>query len=106
MENHDYEDDFIINLSIENTEFEEVEVKVEDPNRTIRDLINNIIREFDLPKMGEDGKPYSYFLGRPVGGDNPEIFKFEDENGFELCLLDNNVLPGDHITLVRDIWAG
>lgn len=32
-----YEDDeFIINLTIDGTEFEEVEVKVTDPNKTIR----------------------------------------------------------------------
>ena len=39
-----YEDDeFIINLTIDGTEFEEVEVKVTDPNKTIRDQISSIV---------------------------------------------------------------
>ena len=37
------EDEFIINLTIDGTEFEEVEVKVTDPNKTIRDQISSIV---------------------------------------------------------------
>ena len=110
MENQDYQDygdDFIINLSIEGTEFEEVEVKVEDPHRSIRELINNIIREFELPKMDNGGNPIEYFLGRMGENDeDPFIFQFEDDNGYEQCLLDYNVNPGDNLLLVRNIIAG
>ena len=107
MENQDYGDDFIIILSIEGTEFEEVEVKVEDPYRTIRELINNIIKEFELPKMDNGGIPIEYLLGRPGDGDEDAfIFQFEDENGYEQNLLDYNVQPGDSLSLVRNIIAG
>ncbi|MBR6981771.1 MAG: hypothetical protein IKH88_18335 [Prevotella sp.] len=107
MENNDYEDDFIINLSIEGSSFEEVEVKVEDPNRNIRDLINNIVREFELPKMDNGGAPIEYMLGQVLPDEEePKIFHFEDEDGYELCLLDYDVKPGDHLSLVRNIIAG
>ena len=110
MENQDYQDygdDFIINLSIDGTEFEEVEVKVEDPHRSISDLINNIIREFELPKMDNGGNPIEYLLGRADSeSDEAEIFQFEDENGYDLCLLDYDVKPGDNLNLERNIIAG
>ena len=106
MENNDYGEDFIINLSIEGSEFEEVEVKVEDPYRTIRDLISNIIREFNLPKMDNGGAPIVYRLGQMHPGKDAIIFDFEDEDGYEMCLLDYNVQPGDHLELVREIIAG
>ena len=38
-----YDDEFIINLTIDGTSYEEVEVKVTDPNKTIRDQISSIV---------------------------------------------------------------
>ena len=35
-----YDDEFIINLTIDGTSYEEVEVKVTDPNKQIRDQIS------------------------------------------------------------------
>ena len=43
----DYGDDFIISLTIDGTSFEEVEVKVTDPNKTIRDQISSIVQVFE-----------------------------------------------------------
>ena len=45
------DDDFIINLTIDGTSYEEVEVKVSDPNKTIRDQIASIVAVFELPKL-------------------------------------------------------
>lgn len=107
MENNDYEDDFIINLTIEGSSFEEVEVKVEDPNRTIRDLINNIIREFELPKKDNGGYPIDYMLGLlQEDEEEPRIFCYEDEEGLPVCLLDYDVKPGDDLFLVRSCLYG
>ena len=47
------EDEFIINLTIDGTEFEEVEVKVTDPNKTIRDQISSIVSVFQRLTMVE-----------------------------------------------------
>ena len=52
-----YEDDeFIINLTIDGTSYEEVEVKVSDPNKTIRDQISSIVAVFELPKLAKSLK--------------------------------------------------
>ena len=77
------EDEFIINLTIDGTEFEEVEVKVTDPNKTIR-LLGQIRDE----------------------GEDPEILEFEDEDGREQALIDYNIQPGDHLHLISVPIAG
>ena len=60
-----YEDDeFIINLTIDGTSYEEVEVKVTDPNKTIRDQISSIVTVFELPKLDNGGNPIQYLLGQ------------------------------------------
>ena len=41
------EDEFIINLTIDGTEYEDVEVKVTDPNKTIRNQIARIVSVFE-----------------------------------------------------------
>ena len=92
-----YEDDeFIINLTIDGTEYEEVEVKVTDPNKTIRDQINSIVQVFELPKMDNGGNPTQYLLGQIL----------EDEDGREQCLMDYNIQPGDHLHLISVPIAG
>ena len=108
MENeHFYEEEFIINLTLDGTSYEEVEVKVSDPNKTIRDQINSIVQVFELPKMDGGGNPVQYLLGQVTEeGGEPEILEFEDENGREQCLLDYGIRPGDHLHLVQVPIAG
>lgn len=107
MENENYGDDFIVNLTIDGTEYEEVEVKVSDPNKTIRDQISSIVQVFELPKMDNGGNPIQYLLGQMLeGGEEPEILEFEDADGREQCLLDYNVMPGDHLHLISVPIAG
>ena len=102
-----YEDEFIINLTIDGTEYEEVEVKVTDPNKTIRDQINSIVQVFNLPKMDNGGNPIQYLLGQMLeDGEEPEILDFEDEDGREQCLVDYNVQPDDHLHLISVPIAG
>jgi len=108
MENEEfYEDEFIINLTIDGTSYEEVEVKVTDPNKTIRDQINSIVQVFELPKMDNGGNPIQYLLGQILEeGEEPEILEFEDEDGREQCLMDYNVQPGDYLHLISVPIAG
>ena len=108
MENEQlYDEEFFIHLTIDNTSYEEVEVKVNDPNKTIRDQINSIVQVFELPKMDGGGNPVQYLLGQVLeeGGES-EILEFEDENGREQCLMDYGVRPGDHLHLVSVPIAG
>ena len=102
-----YDDEFIINLTIDGTEYEEVEVKVNDPNKTIRDQINSIVQVFELPKIDNGGNPIQYLLGQIIeDGDEPEILEFEDEDGREQALIDYNIQPGDHLHLISVPIAG
>lgn len=108
MENEEfYEDEFIVNLSIDGTSYEEVEVKITDPHKTIRDLINSIVRKFELPKLDNGGNPIQYLLGQILEDDNEhKTLEFEDEDGREQCLLDYNIQPGDHLQLISVPIAG
>ncbi len=103
-----YEDgEFIINLTIDGTSYDEVEVKVTDPNKTIRDQIASIIAVFELPKLDNGGNPIQYLLGQIMDdGDEPEILEFEDEEGREQALIDYNIQPGDHLHLISVPIAG
>ncbi len=93
------DDDFIIKLTIDGTEFEGVEVKVTDPNKTIRDQITSIVSVFELPKFYQ-GIPNLYLLGRRANADDEgEILEFEDENGHQCSLQDYNVKSGDYLFL-------
>ena len=102
-----YDDEFIINLSIEGSSLEEVEVKVTDPQKTIRDQISSIVQVFELPKMDNGGNPIQYLLGQVLDDDEePKILDFEDEDGREQCLLDYNIQPGDRLQLISVPIAG
>lgn len=102
-----YDDDFIINLTIDDTAFEEVEVKVTDPNKTIRDQISSIVQVFELPKMDNGGNPVLYQLGRATeDGAEQEILEPEDADRRELCFMDYDVQSGDHLHLIRVPIAG
>lgn len=101
------EEEFIVNLTIDGTPFEEIEVKVTDPNKTIRDLISSIVSVFELPKIDIGGNPMQYLLGQIMDdGDEPVILEFEDEDGREQCLMDYNVQPGNHLHLISVPIAG
>ena len=51
------QEEFIVMLTIDGTSYDEIEVKVTDPNKTIRDQINSIVQVFELPKMDNGGNP-------------------------------------------------
>lgn len=108
MENEiNYDDEFVINLTIDGSALEEVEVKVNDPNKPLRDQINSLVQVFELPKMDNGGTPIQYLLGLDNGdGVEPEILEIEDENGREQCLLDYNIQPGDRLHLISIPLAG
>lgn len=108
MENEEFmADEFIVTLTIDGTSYEAVEVKVTDPNKTIRDQINSIVQVFELPKLDGGGNPLSYLLGQFMGDDEEAtILDFEDEDGRERCMSDYNIQPGDHLYLTSIPIAG
>lgn len=101
-----FEDEFLITLTIDGTEYEEVEVKVTDPNKTIRDQISSIVQVFELPKIDGGGNPIQYLLGRITDDEEDEILEWEDEDGREMALVDYNVMPGDRLHLISVPIAG
>ena len=107
MENEiTYNDNFIVTLTIENTQYKEVLVEVTDPKKTIREQIKRIIEVFRLPKMDNGGSPVTYLLGRAEEEDSPTILEFEDADGREQTLMDYNVQPGDHLLLISGPGGG
>lgn len=99
--------EFIIYLTIDGTSYEEVEVKVADPNKTIRNQINSFVQMFKLPKLDNGGNPIQYLLGQMLEDcGEPEILDFEDEDGHEQCLMDYNIQSGDHLHLIYVPIAG
>lgn len=74
-----HEDDgLIIKLTVDGTSIEEVEVKITDPAKTIRNQITRIISVFKLPKIDNGGNPIQYILGQTINGeDEPEILEFK-----------------------------
>ena len=102
-----YEDVFPIHLTIDGTSYEEVKVKVSDPYKTIRDLINSIVKVFELSKMDDGCNPIQYLLCQMLEDEEePMILEFEDEDGREQCLMDYNVQPGDNLHLISVPIAG
>ena len=101
MEKHNNE--FIIKLAVDGT----LEVKVTDPNKTIRDQISSIVSVLDLPMLNNDRSPIQYLLGRAMeDGNDLEILEFEDADGRELALIDYNVQSGDYLNLISVPVAG
>lgn len=102
-----YDDEFIIILTIDGTSYEEVEVKVTDPHKTIRDQISSIVSVFELPKIDGGGNPIQYLLGQIMDeSGEPEILEFEDADGREQALIDYNIQPGDRLQLISVPIAG
>ena len=108
MENEiTYNDNFIVTLTIENTQYDDVEVEVSNPMSSIREQINRIVEVFKLPKMDNGGSPVTYLLGRAEEDDeSPTILEFDDADGREQTLIDYNVQPGDHLYLIAKPIAG
>lgn len=99
--------DFIVILTIDGTEYEEVEIKITDPHKSIRQLIFDIVIVLELPYTDNGGNPIMYLLGIDTGDDESGIiFEFEDENGIEQSLLDYNIYSGCHLHLVTVPIAG
>lgn len=93
--------DLIVKMTIDGTSFKDVEVKVNDPSKTIRDQINSIIDVFELPKTDKRDMPVLYLIGQEKEDDEaPEILEFEDETGREQSLLDYNIQPGDRLRVI------
>ncbi len=102
-----YDDEFVIVLTIDGTEYDEVEVKVNDPHKTIRDQISSIVSVFELPKIDNGGNPITYLLGQIMDdGDEPQILELVDADGREQALIDYNIEPGDHLHLISVPIAG
>ncbi|MCH5224513.1 MAG: hypothetical protein J1D77_00890 [Muribaculaceae bacterium] len=100
--------EFIVILTIEGTPYEEVEVQITDPYKTIRDQIENIVRAFELPKVNDDGEPIIYHLGKLKDSDDSETFILDEtgNNGEEKSLMDYNIERGDHLHLLAVPIAG
>ena len=101
-----YDDEFIIILTIDGSSYEEVEVKVTDPQKTIRDLISTIVSVFELSKMDGGGNPIQYVLGQTMEDGQDVILAYEDADGREQILLDYNVQSGDRLHLIKIPIAG
>ena len=93
--------DFIISLTIDKTAYEDVEVNITEPSRSIREQINRMVDTFELPRLDQRDMPLQYLIAQESADDfGPEILEFEDENGREQSLLDFNIQPGDHLRLI------
>ncbi len=103
---YENEDIFLIHLSIEDTEHEDVEVLVSDPNKTIRDTISSIVQVFTLPKTDGGGYPIEYILGRITEDGETEVLFPEDEEGLEMSLIEYGVQPGDMLQVHHVPIAG
>ena len=95
-----YKDEFIINLTIDKTEYEEIEVKVTKPELPISEQIERIINVFGLLKTDGVGNALHYMFFKRINNDEYERLEEDDENGRKLSLLDNNIQSGDTLVLV------
>lgn len=98
-----YSEDMVVNLTIEGTEYKNVEMLVSDPSKTIQEQIDSIISVFELPKYYNDGTtPRQYLLAIFENDDEePCILEYEDENGKKLSILDYGVCPGVHLHMLQ-----
>lgn len=100
-----FDENFIITLTIEGTPYEDVEVKVNNPHKTIRKQIDSIIKVFELPKIDKGANFIQYELKQIIYNESKDL-DLEDEDGRELTFLDYNLRPGDHLLLVSVPLAG
>ena len=98
--------EFLLILTIDNSPYEEVEVQITDPYKTLRDQINNIVDAFELPKMNADGEPIIYRIAQmKEDGELPQILP-EEVDGEEKTLVDHNIQSGDRLHLLQIPIAG
>lgn len=91
--------ELIITLTIEYPKYDEIEIKITNPNKSIRATIDRMIDVFQLPKIDRFGSQIPYVLGIFEEFDEPNILEFEDENGNAKSLLDYDIKSGDHLVL-------
>ena len=97
-----YDDELFVNLTIDGTEYEDVEVKVTKPELSIREQIQRIIDVFELPKVDSRGNPRQYVLGQILEDeDEPAVLEFLDEAGNTQSLIDYNIKNGAHLHLLE-----
>lgn len=108
MANKDYIGDTIyIHLSIEGTTIEGIQLSLDNPHLTIRELIEHIVQSYNLPTLDGGGNPIQYLLGQfENDSEEPDILDFEDENGQELTLTDHEIKLGANIHLIALPIAG
>lgn len=99
-------EDFIISLTIEYPEYDEIEVKITNPNKSIRATIDKMINVFQLPKIDRYGSQIPYVLGIYEESEEPNILEFEDEDGNAQSLLDYDIKSGDHLVLFAVPYLG
>jgi len=105
--NEFFKEQLIVYLTIESTSYQEVEVEITDPNKTVRDQIDSIVQVFQLPKMDAGGNPIRYLLGKSEeDSSDPTILEQEDEDGLEKCMADYDIQRGDHLQLISEVIAG
>lgn len=101
-----YKEEFTIHLTIDGTKYEEVEVKVSNPHKTIREQIQSIINVFELPQLDSCGNPIQYLLGEMLDdGEEPIVLDFEDEDGHEQSLIDYKIPCGANLHLIPGLVA-
>lgn len=108
MENKELIGDiYYILLSVEGTSIKGIQLSLDNPNHTIREVMDYIVKLYNLPSMDGGGNPLQYFLGLIVDDSGEtEILEFEDENGQELTLTDYNILSGTNIQIIAFPIAG
>ena len=91
---------FFIYLTIDGTDFEDVEVRVTRPDLPIREQIRRIIDVFKLRKTDNFGNFIPYLLGQVTEDEvEPIILESEDELGNSQSLLDYQIKSGDALVL-------
>lgn len=88
-----YNEEFIIHLTIVDTSYNDVEIRVSDPNKTIQEQINSIMQVFGLSKAFQ-GHYVEWRLGQD-DGDGVTVFDCDDS------LLDYHVQTGDSLQLIH-----
>lgn len=100
------DDRFNILIDIEGSDISDQEITI-DPYLSIRELRDEVVKAFHLPRFDNWENPIQYLLGFPgQHEEDPEILDFEDEDGREQCIMDYAVQPGDRFILLSVPIAG
>lgn len=88
-----------------NTVIESLDIEFVNPCPIfIRELVDNMVSTYELPKTNDDGVPIQYMLGleNKYDGEDAEliILEFTDDEGNELTLSDYDVKPDAHFHLI------